>query len=368
MPEIKLEKITKEFDNIEFISDLTFTVKSGEYFTICGPTGAGKSTILKIISGLIKPNRGKVFIGNKLVNKIPAEDRNIGMVFEHHTYALFPHYTVLENVAYGPRVQGGDLKEIRSTAMEMLQMVLLDDRANAYPRECSGGMKQRVALARALMASEQLILLDEPLSALDAKIRMALRRELMHLIRDIGITCIHATQDTEEALMVSDRILVLNKGKIEQVGTPFEIYEHPQNLFVARFMSTCNFIEGKVKSVTDAGSKIQLVNDKIIQVTDTSFPENQRVVIAIKAENIEVEEGEKEILNGIYGEIQSSRFVSGNNIDDIKLETGDFFTSKKHAIKKWFHSGDKVTIYFKPELAILFSYPTIGLEKAIEIS
>ncbi|MHA1383328.1 MAG: ABC transporter ATP-binding protein [Candidatus Helarchaeota archaeon] len=367
MPDVKLKNITKIYDEKEFISNLSFHVKSGEYFTICGPTGAGKSSILKIIAGLIKPDKGKIFLGNKIVNNIEAEDRNIGMVFEHHTYALFPHYTVLENVSYGPRVQGENLDEIKSTAMEMLQMVLLDDRANAYPRECSGGMKQRVALARALMSSDQLILLDEPLSALDAKIRMALRYELMHLIRDIGITCIHATQDTEEALMVSDRICVLNKGRIEQIGSPFEIYEHPQNLFVARFMSTCNFIEGKVKSVTDSSSKIQLLNNKIIQITDTSFPENEKIVIAIKAENIEVEGGKVDVFNGIYGVIENSRFVSGNNIDEIKLETGDLFISKKHAIKKWFNSGDQVTIHFKPERAVLFPYPEIGLEKAIEI-
>lgn len=367
MPEIRLINISKIYDDEEFISKLDFHVKSGEYFVICGPTGAGKSTILEIIAGLIKPERGKIFIDNKFVNHIAAEDRGVGMVFEHHTYALFPHYTVLENVSYGPRVRGGDLKDIKKTAMEFLEMVLLQDRADAYPRECSGGMKQRVALARAVMSSEQLLLLDEPLSALDAKIRMALRFELTKLIRDLGITCIHATQDTEEALMISDRILVLNKGRIEQIGTPFEIYEHPKNLFVARFMSTCNFIEGIVKKITDSGSEIQLPNNKIIYVKDTTFPVDERIVVAIKAENIEVEAGKIETLNGIPGVIETSRFVSGNNIDEIRLDTGDLFISKKHAIKKWFTTGDQVTIHFKPDRTMLFPYPKEGLEKAIEI-
>ncbi|MFX0139676.1 MAG: ABC transporter ATP-binding protein [Candidatus Hodarchaeota archaeon] len=367
MPEINLVNISKIYDDEEFISKLNFQVKSGEYFTICGPTGAGKSTILKIISGLIKPNSGKIYIDNKSVNHLSAEDRGIGMVFEHHTYALFPHYTVLENVSYGPRVKGGNLKDIKRTAMEFLEMVLLDDRADAYPRECSGGMKQRVALARAVMSSEQLLLLDEPLSALDAKIRMALRFELTNLIKHLGITCVHATQDTEEALMISDRILVLNKGRIEQIGTPFEIYEHPKNLFVARFMSTCNFIKGIIKKITDSGSEIQLTNKQIIHVKDTTFPINEKIALAIKAENVEVEAGNIETLNGIPGIIETSRFVSGNNIDEIRLDTGDLFISKKHAIKKWFSPGDQVTIHFKPDRTILFPYPKEGLEKAIEI-
>ncbi len=368
MSEVKLVNISKKYEDREYISNLSFNVRPGEYFTICGPTGAGKSSILKIIAGLIDPDEGKIYINNKFFNNIPAQERGIGMVFEHHTYALFPHYSVLENTSYGPRVKGGDLDEIKKTGMEFLEMVLLDERADAFPRECSGGMKQRVALARAVMSSDQLLLLDEPLSALDAKIRMSLRKELMKLIRDLGITCIHATQDTEEALMVSDRILVLNKGQIEQIGTPFEIYEHPNNLFVARFMSTCNFIEGRIKNIVDNSySEILLINDQIIRVKDSSFPIDQKVVVAIKAENIEVESGKAEFLNGIQGIIETSRFVSGNNIDEIRLETGDVFISKKHATELWFSPGDEVTIHFEPERAILFPYPKIGLKKAIEI-
>lgn len=367
MPQIELINISKLYNNAKYIVDLKFQVNSGEYFTICGPTGSGKSTILKIIAGLVKSDSGDVTIDNKVINNILPEDRGIGMVFEHRTYALFPHYTILENVSYGPRVEGGNLKEIRSTAMEMLEMVLLGDRAKSYPKECSGGMKQRVALARALMAGDRILLLDEPLSALDAKIRMALRYELKRLIKDLGITCIHATQDTEEALMVSDRVMVLNKGKIEQIGRPTTVYEHPKNLFVARFMSKCNFIEGLVKKVTNSYSEVQLSNETIIQSTDTSHSENEKVIIAIKAENIEVERGKIQILNGIQGKIQSSRFVSGNNIDEIRLETGDLFISKKHATNLWFVEGDEVTIYFKPELALLFPYPEEGLEKALKI-
>ena len=166
------------------------------------------------------------------------------MVFEHKTYALFPHQTLLENVGYSLRVKGVDLDEVKAISHHMLEMVLLEKRADSYPRECSGGMKQRVSLARALVVSNSetgLILLDEPLSALDAKIRMDLRHQLMKLVKDLGVTCIHVTQDTEEALMLSDRIAVINKGEIIQSGTPLELYETPKNLFVCRFLrGSCN--------------------------------------------------------------------------------------------------------------------------------
>ena len=227
MSEVTLFNVFKKVRGKSFISDLSFKVKAGEYFTICGPTGSGKSTILKIIAGLEKIDKGEIYIDEKLVNKIRAEYRGIGMVFEHPTYAIFPHYTLIENIYYGPRAKGGKLDEIKKIGSEMLQMMLLEDRADFFVNESSGGMLQRIALGRALAASDKLILLDEPLSALDAKIRMALRYELMDIFKNVGVTCIHATQDTEEALMISDRILVLNKGTIEQIGTPYKIYQHP---------------------------------------------------------------------------------------------------------------------------------------------
>ncbi|MHA1799737.1 MAG: ABC transporter ATP-binding protein [Candidatus Helarchaeota archaeon] len=369
MPEIELKNVSKKFEGEYKLKNLNLKVSEGEYLTICGPTGAGKSTFLKIIAGLVKPDEGEIIFDSKIMNDVPPEDRGVGMVFEHQTYALFPHLTVLENTIYGLRVRGGNLSEIRKMGRQMLNTVLLGERADAYPKECSGGMKQRVALARALMASQEtnLILLDEPLSALDAKIRMALRFELMNLVENVGVTCIHVTQDTEEALMVSQRLIIINQGEFIQEGNPQEIYENPKNLFVCRFISTCNFIEGVIEHVENKYSIVRLKNDLTIKVKNDKFKENDRIVIAIRAENLELLKDKKEGLNQIPGKVITSKYVSGNDITEVKLITGDIFTSKKHAIKIWFNEGDEVLASFKPERILLYPYPKEGLEKALEI-
>ena len=369
MPEVELKNVSVKFDGELKLKNLNLKVKDGEYITICGPTGAGKSSFLKVIAGIIKPDEGEVLFDGKVINDVTPEDRGIGMVFEHQTYALFPHLTVLGNTIYGPRVRGGDLEEIRKIGMQMLHMVLLGERASAFPRECSGGMKQRVALARALMASQEtnLILLDEPLSALDAKIRMALRFELMNLVENVGVTCIHVTQDTEEALMVSQRLIIINQGEFIQEGTPKEIYENPKNIFVCRFISTCNFIEGIIQSTENGFSKVKLKNDLIITVKNENFQDNDRIVVAIRAENLELLREKKEGMNQIPGTVLNSKYVSGNDITEVSLVTGDLFTSKKHAIQIWFEESDEVLASFKPERVLLFPYPEEGLEKALEI-
>jgi len=369
MPEVELKNISVKFDGEYKLKNLNLKVKDGEYVTICGPTGAGKSSFLKVIAGIINPDEGEVLFNGKIINSVAPEDRGVGMVFEHQTYALFPHLTVLGNTVYGPRVRGGNLEEIRKIGMQMLHMVLLGERASAYPRECSGGMKQRVALARALMASKEtnLILLDEPLSALDAKIRMALRFELMNLVENVGVTCVHVTQDTEEALMVSQRLIIINQGEFIQEGTPREIYENPKNLFVCRFISTSNFIEGVIQSSNDGYSIVKLNDDSTIKVKNEKFHENDRIVVAVRAENLELLTDKKDDYNQLSGTVINSKYVSGNDITEIKLKTDDTFTSKKHAIKIWFEKGDEVFASFKPDRILLFPYPKEGLEKALEI-
>ncbi|MHA1231936.1 MAG: ABC transporter ATP-binding protein [Candidatus Helarchaeota archaeon] len=367
MPDV----ILKDISYSNTIQNINLHIKNGEYLTICGPTGAGKSTILKIIAGLIKPDKGRIYFdGVDITNKDP-EDRGIGMVFEHSTYALFPHMNVEKNVGYSPRVkEGKTLKESRQIIKYMLELVLLQDRPDAYPRELSGGMKQRVALARALMASSttNLILLDEPLSALDAKIRLALRFELMNLVRRLGITCIHVTQDTEEALMVSDRIAIINKGRIIQVGTPREIYETPKNLFVCRFISSSNFLVGEIEEINQSGSVVRLEDGNKILVSDKTYDIGTKVVVAIRSENIKIKKGiDKEIQNGLAGKIETSKFVSGNSIEEIRLNSGNLFISKKPTTKYWFDPGEIVTIYFNPDRTLVFPFPKEGLEQALDI-
>ncbi|MBD3230366.1 MAG: ATP-binding cassette domain-containing protein [Candidatus Lokiarchaeota archaeon] len=368
MPEVKLENITIE----DSIFNINLNVKPAEYFTICGPTGAGKTTTVKVIAGLIKPDEGKIYFDGKDITKKVPEERGIGMVFEHSNYALFPHFNVEKNVGYSPRVkEGKTLKESRRLITYMLELVLLENRPDAYPRELSGGMKQRVALARAMMAASSatnLILLDEPLSALDAKIRIALRFELMKLVRQLGLTIIHVTQDTEEALMVSDRIAIIRNGRIVQIGTPKEIYESPKTLFVCRFISSSNFLVGKIKQIISKGSIIKISGGNEILVSDKSLPEKSKVVVAIRSENIEISKGHKNNnQNTIFGVVETSKFVSGNSIEEIKLENGELFICKRITTEKWFEKGEKVTIGFQPEKTLLFKYPKEGLEEAIDI-
>ncbi|MHA1143709.1 MAG: ABC transporter ATP-binding protein [Candidatus Helarchaeota archaeon] len=369
MPEVRLDNINKSFRGQQILKNISFDVKQGEYFTVCGQTGAGKSTLLKIIAGLVEPDSGEIYLDDKCINKVPPEDRGIGMVFEHKTYALFPHLTILENVGYGLRVKGENLDEVREIARQMLELVLLEKRANAYPSECSGGMKQRVALARALVISNLktgLILLDEPLSALDAKIRMDLRHQLTRLVRELKVTCIHVTQDTEEALMISDRIAIINKGEIIQIGTPLELYERPINLFVCRFLSLSNFFEGKIKKHGEKLTEIELKNGKVIKIRRSSYPKGSIVVVAVRAENIMVHhKRDPSIMNLLEGTVRTSKFVSGNNIEEIEIAENQIIFSKRHATQIWSEPGDKVCISFKPERTLIFPYPEEGLEKAL---
>ncbi|MHA1270880.1 MAG: ABC transporter ATP-binding protein [Candidatus Helarchaeota archaeon] len=367
MPNVKLENINVK----DALYNINLHVQDGEFLTICGPTGAGKSTMLKIIAGLIKPDSGRVYFDKVDITDKEPEERGIGMVFEHSTYALFPHLNVEKNVGYNPRVlEGKTLKESRKLIMYMLEMVLLQDRPGAYPRELSGGMKQRVALARALMASSStnLILLDEPLSALDAKIRLALRYELMKLVRKLRITCIYATQNTEEALMISDRIAIIQKGKIIQIDTPKEIYERPANLFVCRFISSSNFLIGTIKKLTDNGAIVLLDNENEVLVSNKNFPIDSKVVIAIRAENIKLIKGnDLKIQNCLYGIVETSKFVSGNSIEEIRLDSGELISSMKLTTKDWLKIGDKVTVSFDPNRILLFPYPKDGMESALDI-
>ncbi|MFB0543416.1 MAG: ABC transporter ATP-binding protein, partial [Candidatus Bathyarchaeia archaeon] len=224
MPQVRLEGVTKKYGETVAVRSLSLTVQDGEYFTLLGPMGSGKTTILMLLAGLIEPDEGEIYFDNRIMKGVPPEDRGIGFVFE--TFALFPHYNVWENVSYGPRVRGENPAATKSVAEEMLEMVLLEDRPDALPDELSGGMKQRVALARALTSGAKILLLDEPLGALDAKIRTALAQDLRRIVKDLGLTAIHVTNSVEEAMTISDRIALLHGGTLEQVGTPRELYEN----------------------------------------------------------------------------------------------------------------------------------------------
>ena len=241
---VTLARIQKSFGHAAVVKDFTLAVERGEFVTFLGPSGCGKTTILRMIAGFEQPSAGVIRIGGRDVTHLRANRRAIGMVFQ--AYALFPNMTVARNIGFGLKVAGKPAAEIEARVAEMLALIKLPDLAGRYPHQLSGGQQQRVSLARALAPNPQILLLDEPLSALDARIRVALREEIRALQRKLGITTIFVTHDQEEALSISDRIVVMHAGAIEQVGTPAEVYNRPKTRFVASFVGTLNTFAGVV--------------------------------------------------------------------------------------------------------------------------
>jgi putative spermidine/putrescine transport system ATP-binding protein len=252
MVELSIRSVSKHYDGVVALDGVTLNVKSGEFVTLLGPSGCGKTTLLRIIAGLVDPTSGSVTINDRDVTHIPTHRRNIGMVFQSH--ALFSHMRVVENVAFGLKMRGVASEVRMDSAQKALEMVRLSTLGNRYPHELSGGQQQRVALARALVFNPDVLLLDEPFAALDRSLRESMQDELATLSRKVGITSIFVTHDQEEALVLSDRVVVMNKGKVEQVGTPIEVFNRPTTKFVADFMGGTNIFEFGVKQQAAGGA------------------------------------------------------------------------------------------------------------------
>ncbi|MGN6142778.1 MAG: ABC transporter ATP-binding protein [Mesorhizobium sp.] len=248
-PFLSIQHVEKSFGATKVVHDFNLDVEAGEFVSFLGPSGCGKTTVLRMVAGFEEPSAGHIFVGGKDITRLRPNQRNIGMVFQ--AYALFPNLTVAQNIGFGLRVAGASRAEIDKRVAEMLALISLPQMADRYPYQLSGGQQQRIALARALAPKPKLLLLDEPLSALDAKVRVSLREEIRSIQKELGITTIFVTHDQEEALSISDRIAVMYGGKAEQVGAPFEIYNRPATRFVANFVGTLNVLEG---TVTDASA------------------------------------------------------------------------------------------------------------------
>ena len=249
--------MSKNYGEVQAVASVDLDIASGEFFTMLGPSGSGKTTTLRMIAGFEEPDAGKVLLNGDEVTGVPPYDREVNTVFQD--YALFPHMNVSENVEYGLKVEGVAKEERRKRAAEALEMVRLPEYGDRKPAELSGGQQQRVALARAIVNEPKVLLLDEPLGALDLKLREQMQIELKRIQGEVGITFIYVTHDQDEALTMSDRIAVFNEGRIEQVGTPTEIYEHPVNAFVANFVGVSNLIEREGKTFTVRPEKIKLI-------------------------------------------------------------------------------------------------------------
>jgi ABC-type Fe3+/spermidine/putrescine transport system ATPase subunit len=286
MGEIVFKNVTKTFDKTKAVDNVNFTVANGEFLTLLGPSGCGKSTTLNLIAGMLLPTSGEIYINQKLMNEIPANKRNIGLVFQ--SYALFPHMSVFDNVAFGLRMKKYPKKEIPDRVDEALRLVNMNGYEGRRPVELSGGQQQRIALARALVFDPDVLLLDEPLSNLDAKLRENVRFEIKQLHGKTKKTIIFVTHDQIEALTMSDRIILMNQGRIEQAGTPVELYSTPKTLFAAGFIGTNSFIECKVNS--SSGESVEVVLNGNIVKTRVEISENLApgtdAVLAIRPENI----------------------------------------------------------------------------------
>nr|WP_318710744.1 ABC transporter ATP-binding protein [uncultured Treponema sp.] len=349
---VSIDHVSKHFGSFHALDDVNFTIKQGEFFSLLGPSGCGKTTLLRIIAGFEFPDDGAVLLDDKDIVPFPANKRPCNTVFQ--SYALFPHLSVYENVAFPLRLQKKDKKEIDEKAREYLHLVQLDQHMFKKPNQLSGGQRQRVAIARALINEPKVLLLDEPLSALDAKLRASLLLDLDALHDKIGITFIYVTHDQSEALAVSDRIAVMNQGKVLQVGTPFEIYESPATQFVAQFIGETNLFEATVAecvpyknengleefmctcSVPELGKQTPLptdseemaAGDKYMMVTDYDHTEpGQKVAFTIRPEKIRITtdipdvHGRKDI-NVFKGIVEEPVYTGFQSKFYVRLENG----------------------------------------------
>ncbi len=260
---VELDRVTHRYGGFLAVQDIRLSIRAGEFLALLGPSGCGKTTLLRIIAGLMRQSEGHVTIGGDVVDALPPNERGAGIVFQ--SYALFPHMTVVDNIEYGLRARGASREERARVVAQMLELVRMREHAARYPRQLSGGQQQRVALARTLAVSPKVLLLDEPFGALDKNLRLDMQIEVKRLQRELGITTVMVTHDQEEALGMADRIAVMSEGRIEQLGTPEQIYDRPQSLFVAGFVGTANLFGGRLQRDGDrfvvelaAGGRLQL--------------------------------------------------------------------------------------------------------------
>ena len=326
-PSVRFEQVTKRFGDVEAVRSLTLDVERGEFFTLLGPSGCGKTTTLRMVAGFEVPSDGRVLLDGDDVTGLPAFKRPTNTVFQ--SYALFPHLSVERNVAFGLQRQGVDKDEVRSRVADELERVGLAKEAKRKPRQLSGGQQQRVALARALVNRPAVLLLDEPLGALDLKLRKQLQVELKRIQRDVGITFIYVTHDQEEALTMSDRIAVMNRGVIEQVDDPETIYERPRTTFVAGFIGVSNLMPGEVVSANGQSAELRLDAGVTVQTESAGAATGERVHAVVRPEKLELHpagQGAAGSGHSVEGTLDSSLYLGTATQVGVSLNDGTKMT------------------------------------------
>ncbi|MEM0084293.1 MAG: ABC transporter ATP-binding protein [Candidatus Methanomethylicia archaeon] len=318
MVRVKLDGVNKRFGNVVAAENVCLDILESEFFTILGPSGCGKTTLLRIIAGLEKMDSGRIFFDDVDVTNLPPYLRHTGMVFQN--YALWPHMTVFDNVAFGLKIRKISKDEINRRVKEALELVKLSGLENRYPHQLSGGQQQRVALARALVIEPRVLLLDEPLSNLDAKLRIEMRSELKSLQKRLKITTIYVTHDQDEALTLSDRIAIMNSGRILQIGSPIEIYNKPRNLYVASFIGKCTLLNGEVKDVEDGYLAVKCDDMMLwgVPVSDEfTIKIGSKVACILRPEHFKIHVSEKD--NVFVGYIKHISFLGSHNEVRVKV-------------------------------------------------
>ena len=389
MAEISLEvkEIKKSFTEEEAVLDnISLKISKGEFITLLGSSGCGKTTTLRIIAGLEQPDAGSVWLDGREVTGLEPNQRNVNTVFQN--YALFPHMNVAENIGYGLKLKKVPKSEIRKKVSQMLELVQLEGYEKRKPSELSGGQKQRVAIARALVNNPEVLLLDEPLGALDLQLRRAMQIELKHLQKKLGITFIYITHDQEEAINMSDRIAVMRDGRIEQIGTPDEIYNHPKTSYVATFVGNANILHGVVERVQGYNAVVKIGNDRVIVNPGTNqqntearqyLAAGEKVTLAVRSENILLQEGiitgdadtdnrdavdisvADDILDthntdsifGLQATVTEKNFAGGQLRVTLKLSDGTQLIASRYGIDASVAEGQTVRCSFLPTDAVL---------------
>jgi ABC-type Fe3+/spermidine/putrescine transport system ATPase subunit len=377
--EIRLEHVFKTFSGgIKASDDLNLTVNDGEYLCLLGPTGAGKTTALRMICGLTKPDSGKITFDGEDVSNIPVSERRTAMMSQ--TYALFPMMDVYNNVMFSPKIKKWSEEDTQKLATSMIDMVHMGKKANSMPGELSGGQQQRAALARALASDSKILLLDEPLRALDARLRIELRKELKSMVKDMGLTAIHVTHDQDEAMELADRIAIIRKGKVIQVGTPRDIFLNPATPFAANFLGRSNIFSGKLLSSDSDHSEIEVLPGTVIRARPTDLEIGSEVVVAVKVGTTvpEVPGAEEDVQDKHLPDVLPEGYLHGKVARvlyegaTITVETeveGIGIVSSQRSSRRYeaYQPGMEVSITWQPEKASVFPMPEGGLEEEMRL-
>ncbi|HSB77548.1 MAG TPA: ABC transporter ATP-binding protein, partial [Candidatus Methylomirabilis sp.] len=346
-PDLELRNLEKTFGAVRAVNDISLRIERGEFVTLLGPSGCGKTTTLRMVAGLEQPTAGSIIIQGQRVEGVPAYRRNVNTVFQN--YALFPHMTVFDNVAFGLTVKRHARDEIRRRVEEILARIKLPGFAGRRPFQLSGGQQQRVALARALVNNPAILLLDEPLGALDLKLRKEMQLELKRIQRDVGITFVYVTHDQEEALTLSDRIVIMSHGRIEQIGTPIEVYQRPRTRFVADFVGVSNFIQGTVQATRETGVTVAVGTlGAVCAPSSEALPAGAPVLLCVRPESLVLARERAECReNTLEATIEEMIYLGPIVQVVVRLKDGTFLQCQDHFARvagKAFQRGDEVLV------------------------